>query len=420
MVAGIVIGAGIFRAPANVAGLVGSESLFLGLWLVGALVALSGAATYASLAARDEGIGGEYRFLTSGWGPRVATLFVLARMAVIQTGALATVAFVAGDYLSALLPGRPAVWALACVAAVTLFNLAGLAVSAQAQRLTVILVVLSMLLLSGAGFLVDVPQRPPSAPPGPASPGLALVFVMLVYGGWNEAAYLSAEVRGGAAGLRRGLVGGIILVAVLYLLLNLAYLDALGLVGLAQSNAPAEVIARAAGGPGLAALVGVAVVLAALSTLNVTTITGARAMCALGQQLPVLGFLSAWDAGRSVPRVAILLQGGVALVLTALGALTRDGFEAMVAFTAPVFWLFLLLVAAIPLKQPGHSLSIRLAALFFGLACAWMLWSSLGYARYLGSENAISGWLGISGLLLVFLGLPLALSAGTRRDPASG
>jgi amino acid transporter len=420
MVAGIVIGAGIFRAPASVAALAGTDIAFLLLWVLGALVALAGAVTYVALAARDGGIGGEYRFLETGWGPRLATLFVLARMAVIQTGALATVAFVAGDYLATLLPGPAAAWALASVAAVTLFNLLGLAVSAVAQRLVVLLVIGAMLLLAVAGFSVEMPQAAPSGPPGPANPGLALVFVMLVYGGWNEAAYLSGEVKGGARGLRTGLLGGLLLVAGLYLLLNLAYLDALGLVGLAQTMAPAEAIARAAGGPALAAVVALAVVLAAFSTLNVTTITGARAMCALGQDLPALGFLGRWDAGRSVPRAALLLQGAVALVLTALGALTRDGFEAMVAFTAPVFWLFLLLVALVPLRQPGHSAGARAAALLFGLACLWMLWSALGYARFLGSENPVSGWLGFGGLVLVLAGLPMALRAGRRAAPEAG
>jgi amino acid transporter len=419
MVAGIVIGAGIFRAPANVAALAGSEAAFLGLWLAGAGVALAGAVTYIALAARDGGIGGEYRFLSAGWGPRLGTLFVLARIAVIQTGALATVAFVAGDYLATLLPGPSAFWALASVAAVTLFNLAGLAMSALAQRLTVYLVVGAMGLLAVCGFLVEMPPAAPSAPPGPANPGLALVFVMLVYGGWNEAAYLSGEVRGGAAGLRRGLIGGLLLVAFLYLLLNLAYLDALGLVGLAQASAPAEAIARAAGGPVLGAVIAVAVVLAALSTLNVTTITGARAMCALGQDLPALAFLGGWDAGRAVPRTALLWQGAIALLLTLLGAFTRDGFEAMVAFTAPVFWLFLALVAAVPLKRPGFAAPVRVAALLFGAACLWMLWSSLGYARFLGTQNALSGWLGFGGLILVLAGLPLALRAGRREASAS-
>lgn len=409
MVAGIVIGAGIFRAPANVAALLPDAPAFLALWLVGGLVALAGAFTYVALAGRHGGIGGEYRFLVAGFGPRLGMLFVWARMAVIQTGALATVAFVAGDYLATLLPGPAAAWALASVLLVTLFNLAGLAVSAHAQRLVVLVVVAALVLLVAAGLLAPVSPAPQAAATnGPANPGLALVFVMLVYGGWNEAAYLSGEAKGGAAGLRRGLVGGLLLVMALYLAVNLAYLAALGLPGLAATTAPAEAIARAAGGPLAAALMALAVVLASLSTLNVTTLTGARAMCALGQDVPAFAFLGHWDAGRSVPRTALLLQGGVALLLTALGALTRDGFEAMVAFTAPVFWLFLALVALVPLRRAGFGPAVRLAALLFLVACLWMLWSSLGYARFLGSQGWIPGLLGFGGLLLLAAGLPFS------------
>ena len=199
-----------------------------------------------------------------------------------------------------------------------------------------------------------------------------------------------------------------------YLLVNLAYLSALGLAGLAATPAPAEAIARAAGGAGAGAAMAIAVVLAALSTLNVTTLTGARAMCALGQDLPALAFLGRWNQGRSVPRVALLLQGAVALILTALGGLTRDGFEAMVAFTAPVFWLFLAAVALVPLKQPGFRAPVRLAALLFLGACLWMLWSSLGYARFLAGESRVAGLLGFGGLLLVALGLPFSRAAQPR------
>ncbi|MFQ3596009.1 MAG: amino acid permease, partial [Sphingomonadaceae bacterium] len=246
--------------------------------------------------------------------------------------------------------------------------------------------------------------------------GLALVFVMLVYGGWNEAAYLSGETRGGAAGLRKGLVGGILLVAILYLAVNLAYLAGLGRDGLAAATAPAALVAGRVLGEAGAAVIAAVVALASLSTLNVTTITGARAMCALGRDLPALGPLGHWDAGRSVPVTALLVQGGVALLLVLVGAFTRDGFEAMVAFSAPVFWAFLALVALVPFRVADLA-AVRLPAALFAAACLWMLWSALGYARFVGSADPISGWLGIAGLALVAAGIPLALRA--RRPGAA-
>ncbi len=418
MVAGIVIGAGIFRAPADVARLIGDPAGFLGIWLLGAAVAVIGGLTYAALAQRAGGIGGEYRFLELGWGRPVGALFVWARTAVIQTGALATVAFVAGDYLAAVLPGSALLWALLSVGLITLFNLLGLSVSAAAQRLMSLaimaaLAAIAAMALPAAEALAAEPAAPAAA--ADANPGLALVFVMLVFGGWNEAAYLSGEVRGGAAGLRRGLVGGILLVALLYLAVNLAYLAALGIDRLAATPAPATAIAEAVLGEAGAAAITLAVVLAAWSTLNVTVITGARAMCALGQDLPALAFLGRWDSERSTPVAALLVQGAVALALVGLGGLARDGFEAMVAFTAPVFWLFLALVALVPFRLPELA-AVRLPAAGFLAACLWMLWSSVGYARLLASQSELAGWLGFAGLLLVAAGLPLALRTRASRS----
>lgn len=418
MVAGIVIGAGIFRAPTDVARLTGDSAGFLAIWLAGAAVALMGGLTYVALARRAGGIGGEYRFLELGWGRPVGALFVWARTAVIQTGALATVAFVAGDYVAGMLPGGALAWALLSVGLVTLFNLLGLSVSAMAQRglslaILAALVGLVALTFAGSGDIPAAAAAP--APAGPANPGLALVFVMLVFGGWNEAAYLSGEVRGGSSGLRRGLVGGILLVALLYLAVNLAYLAALGIDGLAATPAPAAAIASARLGPAGGAALTLVVVLAAFSTLNVTSITGARALCALGQDTPALAFLGRWDSGRSVPAVALLLQGVVALALVGLGGLARDGFEAMVAFTAPVFWLFLALVALVPFRQPDLA-SVRLPAAGFAAACLWMLWSSIGYARFLASQSEVAGWLGFAGLALVAAGLPFALRTRAARS----
>ncbi len=408
MVAGIVVGAGIFRAPADVARLAASEGAVLGLWALGAGIALLGGLAWAALAARWGGIGGEYRFLERGWSPELAALFVWARVAVIQTGSLATVAFVAGDYLGPQLALAPAGVALAALLLTTLLNLAGLSLSARLQTGVVLVVVAALVALALAGFSLPAPPPAP-APAGPPAPGLALVFVMLVYGGWNEAAYLSGETRGGPRGFRRGLIGGLILVALLYLLVNAAYLRALGHGGLAATPAPAVALAGAAAGPAAAGAIAILVALAAFSTLNVTTITGARALCALGRDLPALGVLGRWNAGRSVPVPALLLQAGVAAALVGLGSLARDGFEAMVAFSAPVFWLFMILVALTSFRAPFPAAG-RLSALVFAAAAAFMLWSGVGYARSLAGASEPAGWLGLGGLALVALGVPLAFS----------
>jgi amino acid transporter len=422
-VLGIVVGVGIFRAPAEVAANTASDAQFIALWLVGAVAALAGALSYAEMAARHPGIGGEYGFLRRAWGEPVGVLFVWARTAVIQTGSIAAVAFVLGDYAARLLPDlSPAMIAGFAVLAFTLLNLLGVDIARRTQWLLLALVLLAILGVMAAGGLAE--PLPPAT--GTASSagglGLALVFVMLTFGGWNEAAYLSGETRDGTRGFLRGLIGGILLITLIYLGVNLAYLAVLGRDGLAQSAAPAADLAAAAFGPGGEALITTAIILAALSTLNVTILTGARAMCALGQDIPAFRFLGSWDSARSAPRPALAVQGGVALLLILYGAGARDSFGAMVAFGAPAFWLFLLLtvlaIFRMRTREPGHQ-GFRvplwpLPPLLFAAVAAWMLWSSIGYARFLAAtaEGAtFAGWLGMG---VLAAGVPLMWLARAR------
>jgi amino acid transporter len=344
----------------------------------------------------------------------------------MQTGAIATVAFVAGDYAAGLWPGgpSPALWAGLTVALVTLGNMASLELGRRGQQIFVavellaIAAVLVAALVLGFGSEAVGPGATATAPPG-TSLGLALVFIMLAYGGWNEAAYLSAETRGGPHGLVAALLLGLGAVTLLYLAINAAFLFALGREGLAATPAPATRLLDAAFGPAAAALVAGAIVVASLSTMNATVITGARAMCAAGAQVPLLRPLARWDQARSVPRTALLVQGLVALALTAYGATTRDGFTAMVAFGAPVFWLFLALTAASlfllrwrhPQAQGFRVPLYPLVPLAFLGVCLFMLWSSLDYARFLLTSSEAGRLAGLLGLLLLAAGVPLTWRA---------
>src|SRR5688572_10413467 len=104
MIVGIVVGTGIFRLPSFVAGNVDTPSLFLGLWVAGGVISFIGALVYAELVSAFPSAGGDYHFLMRAYGRPVAFLFAWARMAVMQTGSIALVAFVFGDYATQLLP----------------------------------------------------------------------------------------------------------------------------------------------------------------------------------------------------------------------------------------------------------------------------------------------------------------------------
>lgn len=414
LVVGIVIGAGIFRTPALVAGLAGSEQALIAMWVIGGLLSIVGALCYAELAAAFPHMGGDYHFLGRAYGERVAFLYGWARLTVIQTGSLALLAYVCGDYLQTLVPLGPvgsSLWAGAAVVAISAINWLGIREGAAAQRWLTLAEVGGLILLIVAGFLAEPAPAPAGAPPaGDGAIGLMLVFVLLTYGGWSEAAYLSAEVRGDRRRIATLMVGGLMVVTVLYVLANLAFLNALGLAGMAASDAVAAQVANAAFGPAGAGIIAAAVAIAALTSANATAITGARTSCAIGRQYRGFSWLGRWDERRDTPGNALIAQAAIALLLVVGGAFARDGFALVVEYTAPVFWLFLLLtgIALFVLRRrmPDVERPFRvplypLTPAIFCLTTAYLLWSSLAYT----GTGALAGCavLAVGAILLLFL-----------------
>jgi amino acid transporter len=241
--------------------------------------------------------------------------------------------------------------------------------------------------------------------PASASFGLAMVFVLLTYGGWNEAAYISAELRDSRRNMARALVLSIFIITSLYLLVTFSYWQGLGLAGMAQSEALAADLLRIAFGPFGEKLISLMIAVATITSINATLIVGARSNYAVGRDWSMLARLGVWDESNGIPVNAMRIQCLVALLLVLIGALTGNGFKAMVEFTAPVFWLFFLLSGlslfvlrnrepevARPFKVPMFPL----LPLLFCAMCGYMLWSSLSYvhSQSLGTWNA--AWIGIA------------------------
>ncbi|EMR01716.1 APC family permease [Cesiribacter andamanensis] len=353
VIVGIVVGAGIFRTPSLVAANVESGSMMLLSWALGGLVSLVGALCYAELSTTFPHTGGDYHFLMRAFGKKTAFLFAWARMSVIQTGSIALLAFIIGDYGAQIVNlgvYSSVLYAAVVVVVLTGINLVGIRQGTGTQKLLIALEVLGIGLVLAAGFFVAPAQV--AAPPvaaaggsgGVSSLGMAMVFVLLTFGGWNEAAYISAELRSGRRGMARALIISIFIITALYLLINLAYLNALGLSGMAASDAVAGELMRVAFGEGGVILIALIVSIAALTSANATIFTGARTNYALGRDFSAFRLLGRWNETTSSPVNAFLVQGGIALLLIGLGFFTRRGFETIVEYTAPVFWLFLLLV----------------------------------------------------------------------------
>jgi len=401
IVVGIVIGAGIYKTPSVVAGIAGDSGWMLSLWVIGAAVSFIGALCYAELATTYPDAGGDYHFLTRAFGRDVGFLYGWARATVITAGAIAFLAFVFGDYVSTIVSlgsYSSACWGALIVIALTAINLAGLRVSVRTQNVLTIVEVLGLVVVIIAGLVAPatphVDPPPFSTTPNIGKLGAAMVFVLLTYGGWSEAAYIARELKGRRA-IVDALVASLMIIAVCYLGVNVALLNGFGFADLSESKAPAaDLMARAFGPVGanaLATFVGVAT----LTSINATMIVGARSDYAIGRDWPKLPYLGRWDAQRAAPIVAYLLQAVIALSLIGFGALQFDGFEALVNFTAPVFWGFLFLVgvalfvlrfrdprASRPFSVPFYPLT----PLLFCASCGLLLYSSVAYAA---SNDAI-------------------------------
>jgi len=419
VITGVVIGAGIFKTPSLVAANSGNEAVTLLLWMAGGVISFVGAMCYAELTTTYPHAGGDYHYLLRALGDAPAFLFAWARMTVIQTGSIAMLAFLIGDYASEVFTlgaYSSSFYAGLTIIMITGINISGINPGMWIQKVLFTVIVLGLLLTAAASFFVDsMPVNLTSVSfPSRASLGRAMIFVLLTYGGWNEAAYLSAEVHDTRRNMIRVLFYSIGLITAIYLIINFAFLRSLGVSAMSESGAVASDMMRRVLGENGAICISLLVTLAALSTMNGVIITGARTNYALGRDFPLFNFLGRWQERRSTPVNALVLQGVIALVLVALGTGTRSGFEMMVEYTAPVFWFFFLLVGIslfiLRRKDPQTFRPFRVpfypfTPLLFCAVCVYMLQSSLAY----------TGKGALIGLCVLLTGIPLLLLKSTRR-----
>jgi APA family basic amino acid/polyamine antiporter len=424
LVAGMVIGIGIFKLPGLVASSAASPAHYFLAWIVGGIACLCGALVYAELASRIPETGGEYQFLRRGLGEGAAFLFAWSRMTVIQTGAIAAVSFVFGEYATQLVslgPASTALWAAIGVAALTLLNLVGTPQSKTLQKVVQVLLILALVGVAAGGIIAGGAAEQADPSPRSSAFSLMMIFVLYTFGGWNEGAYLAGEVRDAPRNMVKVLAGGLLLVTAVYLLVNWGYFRALGLEGLRQSKAIAVDTVRVFAGEGAARVVAAVVCVSALTTMNAALFTGARTNWAFGRDYRLFGILGRWREAGSTPANALILQLAILLVLVWSGASTRDGFEAMVAYGLPVFWAFLLLTGLtlfVFRARGGEPPAFRVpfypvVPLAFLAMCAFMLWSSFDYVAN-SPYGPKFGTLVGAGIAVMALGVPLYFLARRR------
>ncbi|MFZ9196286.1 MAG: APC family permease [Burkholderiales bacterium] len=401
MIVGLIVGAGIFGTPSIVAGAVGDSSMLYAVWIAGGIFSIIGALCYAELATAFPSAGGEYHFLQRAFGRSLAFLYGWARMTVIVAGSIAVFAYLFGDYLSRVInlgAYSSAIWAALVVMVLTFVNYRGIREGKATQNLFTVLEVGGLVLIIVAGlFFAAPPAATVPAVAGADQPwymgagiGSAMIFVLFTYGGWNDAAYISAEVRDRERNMARALLIAISVVAFLYVLVNFAYLKGLGYDQMARSNAVAADLLKTVWGPTGEKVIAIMIAIAALTSVNGSMIVGARSNYALGRDWPMLGYLGQWHEASGSPRNAMLVQGAIALALVGFGAIQNTGFKGLVEYSLPVFWGFFLLTGialfVLRAKEPDAPRPFKVpfypvVPAIFVLMCGYLLYSSLTYHR---------------------------------------
>lgn len=408
MIVGIIIGSSVYLTAPDVAGAVPNILSLLAVWLLGGAFALVGSLCYAELATALPAEGGDYVFLTRAYGRPVGFLFAWCELWLVRPGAIGSAAYVFAQYADQVLPlgkASPVIYAGGVVALLTGVNLLGVMTGKWTQNILTTAKVVGLVTIIAVGFSATGTTIDAPVVTAPVKPdwGLAMILILYAYGGWNDMAFVGAEVRDPNKNIVRALLLGTAAVTTIYFLINAAFVHALGLDGVRSAKAVAAEVTELGLGPWGRKAVSLLVAISTLGAINGMTFTGARIFYALGRQHRLFRPLGVWSGRRDAPVTALLLQGTITLGLVVgfgwtKGALPQDGFKKMAEVTFPAFWLFLTLVSLSilvlrwrepHLERPYRTPAVWLTALLFFAGCTYMLQASCLWALEKRSPQAM-------------------------------
>jgi APA family basic amino acid/polyamine antiporter len=314
---GAMVGSGIFATPHDVAQLETDPRRTLALWVIGGVLALLGALSFAELGAAIPETGGMYHYLRRAFGPFVAFTFAWAMLAVLVPSSVGYFAVVAARHLGEILAlgaGGQRALAIGIIVVLVGVNVFGVRAGADVQNAATVIKYAGVVAVGAIGLYVSTrsdgaaPAMPHTAPNVLA----ALVPVLWAYDGWIDVTSVAGETRNPTRDIPFALVVGTLLVTLLYLFANVGYLGALGTRGLAASDVPAaEVAASVAGARGRVA----ASLLIAVATFGgcaVALLTGTRVVHALARSGGI--FRALGHTSRSgAPDAALATTGALAI-----------------------------------------------------------------------------------------------------------
>lgn len=385
IVAGTIVGVGIFLVPAALAREVPSASAIMLIWALAGAVSLLGAFAYAELGAMLPQSGGQYVYLREAYGPLPAFLAGWSFFTIIQSGSIAAVATGCGLYLNHLLPALPpALTAITVIAVLTAINYVGVKQGARVQ------VFFTVLKLSGLGLLIasalfheggtNINAALPAALPA-TSVGIAFLAAFVAYDGWHVIAFVGGEVINPKRNLPLALVLGLSISIVVYLLANLAYLHVLPMVKLTESARVAADTATATIGPWGASFITLTIVLSTIGAANGSILTAPRIYFAQAQDRLFFRRFGEVHPRFQTPAFSILVQGVWTCLLASTGS-----YEHLIAYVLFVSWMFhAATVLAVPVLRRKHPDAVRpyrmwgypVAPLLFVAFAAWFVATTL-------------------------------------------
>lgn len=463
LVAGGVIGSGIFRKPGVMAAQVGSPELLLMVWLVAGVISLLGTLSNAELASMMPSTGGQYLYLQRAYGPFVAYLYGWSLFAVIQSGSIAAICFVFAEYSTQFIALPEASASLAAftlhlpfVGDITPFRDVG--VKALGAAIIVLLTVVNYLGVRFGGVVQNIFSiAKMSAMLGLAavvlfSPGVAratnlttasafihptgLAWWMAVaaalqgafwaYDGWHKITYIGGELKSPQRDLPRSLIFGILLVTILYLLMSAVYSSVLSIDEMSRSKLVAADVAErcfAGGGRWIAG----AVMISTFGAANATILASARVYFAMAERGVFPMILGRVHPRYHTPAASLVVQAGWSIVLLFSG--TFDTLTDTLIFVSWFFyaanaWAVVILrrrepQASRPFKVPWYPLMPLVFVAFGVVYLGLTLWNDLSGYRQAVAEGRPALMNSALGTALVLCGTPVYIFYRRRRAPAT-
>lgn len=349
IVAGTMIGSGIFRVPSSIAADAGSVAAILGVWTAAGLISLFGALCYAELAGLFPRAGGEYVFLREGFGPPIAFLFGWTFLLVAPAG-WAAVALIFASYFGTfadLTESGTRIVAIVLILAISTVHYRSVRFGASVQTIATSAKLLALVLLALAIFWLGDSSAGSLTEAGPAqeaswaSIGIAMIAALFAYDGWQTVTGMAGEVRNPGRNLAVALIGGTALVLLVYLLVNAAYLYALPLSDLAGSELVAVDAVRQATGIAGGSLIAALVMLSTFGALNALLMANPRIFYAMARDGLFFRMLGEVHPRFLTPHLAIAFSAAMAILYVSIRT-----FEELAEAFIVGFWPFAMLQVA--------------------------------------------------------------------------